>query len=227
MTKIKKQFRLDNKSKPAIFLYSFAEEIANSITHGIGAILSLVTLILLIVFACRNGDLWRIASFSVFGAALFFVYLTSSIYHGITNSKTKHIFRILDHLAIYLLIAGTYTPVILVFMRNPFGWALFGTVWVMAVAGVVHEDLFFGKMKNIVSVLYYVIMGGLILFALKPLLAAVSIGTVKWLLIGGASYLFGLIFYGLKKMPYNHAIWHLFVMIGSAFHVTGIFTLLR
>ena len=161
MKKIKKQIKSDNKLRPPTVLYSLGEEIANSVTHGVGAILSIVTLVLLIVFACRYGDAWEIAGFIVFGVSLFFVYLTSSIYHGITNPKVKHIFRILDRLAIYLLIAGTYTPVILVYMRNPWGWVLFGIVWVMAVAGVIHEVFFFGKMKNTVSVLYYVIMGGM------------------------------------------------------------------
>ena len=210
-------------SKSVSTLYSAGEEIANSLTHGIGAVLSIVTSVLLILLAFIYGDPWQAAGFIVFGVSLFFVFLTSSIYHGVTNQRVKHIFRVLDHLAIYLLIAGTYTPVILTYLRTPLGWTLFSIVWLMAIAGIIHEVFFFGKMNSIVSVLYYVIMGGLILFAIKPLIATAPMAVIKWLMIGGASYILGLIFYAWEKMPYNHAVWHLFVIAGSVFHIIGFF----
>lgn len=207
--------------KPVKRYHTIKEEVVNSVTHGIGAILSLLTLIALIIFAIWNGDPWRIAGFTVFGFSMFLVYLTSTLYHGVTKPRVKQIFRVLDHAAIYLLIAGTYTPVILTLMRNPLGWTLLVIVWVMAVAGIIHEVFFFGKM-NWLTVPYYVLMAALIFIALKPILTMVPVGMVKWLLIGGVCYLIGLIFYGLKKLPYNHAVWHLFVMAGSACHLLGI-----
>ena len=207
--------------KPVKTYHTLKEEIVNSVTHGIGAIFSLFALIVLIIFAVWSGDPWRIASFIIFGVSMFLVYLTSTLYHGITKPRVKQVFRILDHTAIYLLIAGTYTPVILTMMRNPLGWGLLGTVWVMAVAGIIHDVFFFNKMTWL-KIPYYVIMAALIFFAIKPLLSMVPVGMIKWLLIGGAFYLLGLIFYGLRKLPYSHAIWHLFVMAGNACHLGGI-----
>ncbi|MFH1850758.1 MAG: hemolysin III family protein [Candidatus Neomarinimicrobiota bacterium] len=223
--KIKKQINAFKNSKPVEIFYTLKEDIANSVTHGIGAILSFLTLIPLIIFATWSGDPWRIAGFVVFGFSLFLVYLTSSLYHGITKPRVKQVFRILDHAAIYFLIAGTYTPIILVALRNPLGWALLGIVWVMAVAGVIHEIFFFSKM-NWFSVPYYVLMGALILFAIKPLLEMVPLGMTIWLLVGGACYIVGLIFYAWERLPYNHAIWHLFVIGGSVCHVFAVFRFL-
>ncbi len=204
-------------------LYTLKEEIVNSVTHRVGAVLSVGVLAVLFGIACWQNDPWRIAGFSVFGVSLFLVYLTSSMYHGITKPRIKQIFRILDHTAIYLLIAGTYTPVILVYMRNPIGWTLFGVVWLMAAAGIIHELFFFGKL-NKMTVPYYALMGGLLFFALKPILLSVPEGMLTWLLVGAAAYLVGLIFYAWEKLPYNHAVWHMGVLIGSMTHVIGIFT---
>lgn len=223
--KTKNKLLAFQNSKPVTAFYTLKEDIVNSVTHGIGAILSLLTLIPLIIFAVWSGDPWKLAGFIVFGLSLFFVYLTSTLYHGITIPKVKRVFRILDHVAIYLLIAGTYTPVILSLMRNPLGWTLLGAVWIMAVAGIIHEIFFFTKM-NWFSVPYYCLMGALILFAIKPILAIVPIGMVFWLGIGGLCYVLGLIFYSWERLPFNHAIWHIFVMGGSVSHVVGIFRFL-
>jgi len=175
---------------------------------------------LLVVFASLYGDAWRVVSLSVYGTTLFLLYLASTLYHSFTNPRVKHFFRILDHSSIYLLIAGTYTPVTLVSMRGPWGWTLFGLIWVMAIAGIISKIFLIGKFR-IVSVLFYVIMGWLILIAFKPMLQMVPKGLILWILIGGVCYMFGLIFYAIKKIPYFHFIWHLFVLGGSISHFFG------
>jgi len=199
---------------------SLGEEIANSITHGIGAALSIVALVLLVVFASKYGDIWRIVSFSIYGATLFSLYLASTLYHSFTNRRAKRFFRILDHSSIYLLIAGTYTPVTLVSMRGPWGWTLFGLIWAMAVGGIIAKIFLIGKYKT-VSVFLYVAMGWLIIIAFKPMLQMVPKGLIIWLFIGGACYTLGLIFYACKRVPYFHFIWHLFVLGGSISHFFG------
>ena len=199
---------------------SLGEEIANSITHGIGAALSIVALVLLVVFASIYGDTWRVVSFSIYGATLFFFYLASTLYHSFTNRRVKRFFRILDHSSIYLLIAGTYTPVTLVSMRGPWGWTIFGLIWAMAIGGIIAKILLIGKYK-IVSVLLYVAMGWFIIVAFRPMLQMVPKGLIIWLVIGGVWYTLGLIFYACKKVPYFHFIWHLFVLGGSISHFLG------
>ena len=200
---------------------SLGEEIANSITHGIGAALSIAALVLLVVFASKYGDIWRIVSFSIYGFTLFFLYLSSTLYHSFTNKRVKRFFRILDHSSIYLLIAGTYTPVTLVSMRGPWGWTIFGLIWAMAIGGIIAKIFLIEKYK-IVSVLLYVAMGWLIIIAFKPMLQMVPKGLIIWLFIGGLCYTLGLIFYACKKVPYFHFIWHLFVLGGSIAHFFGI-----
>ncbi len=218
----------NEKSKTGIFEFeaphsrqqSLGEEIANSITHGIGAALSIVALVLLVVFASKYGDIWRIVSFSIYGSTLFFLYLASTLYHSFTNRSVKRFFRILDHSSIYLLIAGTYTPVTLVSMRSPWGWTIFGLIWAMAIGGITAKIFLIGKYR-IVSVLLYVAMGWLIIIAFKPMLQMVPKGLIIWLFIGGLCYTLGLIFYACKKVPYFHFIWHLFVLGGSISHFLG------
>ena len=218
----------NNKHKKSIFEpgvsharpQTLGEEIANSITHGIGVALSVVALVLLVVFASKYGDIWRIVSFSVYGATLFFLYLASTLYHSFTNKRVKSFFRILDHSSIYLLIAGTYTPVTLVSMRGPWGWTIFGLIWAMAIGGIITKIFLMGKYK-IVSVILYVVMGWFIIIAFKPMLQMVPKGLIIWLFIGGASYTLGLIFYARKKVPYFHFIWHLLVLGGSISHFLG------
>ncbi len=218
----------NEKSKTGIFEFeaphsrqqSLGEEIANSITHGIGAALSIAAFVLLVVFASKYGDIWRIVSFSIYGSTLFFLYLASTLYHSFTNRSVKRFFRILDHSSIYLLIAGTYTPVTLVSMRGPWGWTLFGLIWAMAIGGIIAK-IFLIEKYEIVSTLLYVAMGWLIVIAFKPMLQMVPKDLIIWLFIGGLCYTLGLIFYACKKVPYFHFIWHLFVLGGSISHFLG------
>jgi len=201
--------------------YTLGEEIANSITHGIGAALSIAALVLLVVFASQHKDAWRIVSFSIYGTTLFVLYLASTLYHAFTNKKVKHFFRLMDHSCIFLLIAGTYTPPTLIVMRGSWGWTLFTLIWAMAVGGLIFEAINIGKYKFI-SVAIYVVMGWLAIVAIKPMLETLPPGMFKWFLIGGLFYTSGIIFYAWKKIPYNHAIWHLFVLGGSITHFFGI-----
>jgi hemolysin III len=200
---------------------TLGEEIANSITHGIGAALSIAALVILAVLASRRGDAWRIVSFSIYGATLVFLYLSSTLYHSFVNPRIKNIFRILDHSAIYLLIAGSYTPVTLTLMRGAWGWTLFGVAWVMAIGGIIVTTLLLDKLKALL-VLSYVVMGLLVVIAIKPILQMFPRGLVVWLFIGGACYILGIVFYLWKRLPYHHPIWHLFVLGGSISHFLGI-----
>lgn len=200
---------------------TIGEEIANSITHGLGAVLSTAALVILVVLASKRGDAWRIASFSIYGATLILLYLSSTLYHSFVNSKVKNFFRILDHLAIYLLIAGSYTPITLVSMRGAWGWTLFGLIWGMAIAGIIISIALKEKLKP-VMVLSYVVMGLLIVVAFKPMLLILPQKMIFCLFIGGVFYLLGIIFYLWKRLPYHHPIWHLFVLGGSISHFFGI-----
>ncbi|MBE3091372.1 MAG: hemolysin III family protein [Candidatus Atribacteria bacterium] len=200
---------------------TLGEEIANSITHGIGAGLSIAALVILTVLASRRGDAWRIVSFSIYGATLVLLYLSSTLYHSFLSLKIKNIFRILDHSAIYLLIAGTYTPVTLTLMRGAWGWTLFGLAWVMAIGGIIVTTLLLDKLKALL-VLSYVVMGLLVVIAIKPMIQMLPRGMIIWLFIGGACYILGILFYLWKRLPYHHPIWHLFVLGGSISHFLGI-----
>jgi hemolysin III len=200
---------------------TLGEEIANSITHSVGIGLSIAALIILIILASRRGDAWKIASFSIYGTTLFLLYLSSTLYHSFVNPKIKNIFRILDHSAIYLLIAGTYTPLTLTLMRGTWGWTLFGLAWAMAIGGIIVTTFLLDKLKALL-VLSYVVMGLLAIIAIKPMIQMVPRGMIAWLFIGGACYILGIIFYLWKKLPYHHTIWHLFVLAGSISHFLGI-----
>jgi hemolysin III len=195
--------------------YSIKEEIANAITHGIGVLLSIPALVYLIIFASKYGDAWHIVSFSIFGATMILLYLFSTLLHAIPHSKAKDIFEILDHSAIYLLIAGTYTPFLLVPLRGTLGFTLLGIVWGLAIAGIVLK-IFFVKKFVILSTLAYILMGWLIIIAIKPLYEFLSPEGFALLLTGGLLYTIGAIFYVWRKIPYHHAIWHGFVLAGSA-----------
>ena len=194
----------------------------NSISHLVGAAAALAGTAGLVVTAAQQGDPWKIVSFSIYGASLVLLYLFSTLYHSLHHAG-KTVFQKLDHLAIYLLIAGTYTPFTLVTLRGRWGWSLFGLVWGLAVLGMVLE-VFLRKGRRIVPVVIYLAMGWLIIIALKPLLASLTIAGFTWLLLGGLSYTSGVFFYALgNRVACFHGIWHLFVMAGSLCHYITIF----
>jgi hemolysin III len=197
--------------------YTPREELANSITHGIGIVFAIGALVVMDVFAALFGDAWHIVSCSIFGATLIILYTASTLYHSIPLPKTKMLLRLIDHSAIFLLIAGTYTPFTLVSLRGPWGWSLFGAVWGIALFGVIFQ-VFLLRRWPAASVGIYVGMGLIILVAIKPLLETLSPTGLKLLVAGGLAYILGLIFYGWNRLPYNHAVWHVFVLAGSALH---------
>jgi hemolysin III len=201
--------------------YSLGEDIANGITHGIGVVLAISGLAVLITFASIYGNGWHIVSCSIFGATLVFSYTASTLYHSIQLPKAKRVFRVLDHSAIFLLIAGTYTPFTLVNLRGPWGWSLFGVIWGLAVLGILLQTTMPHKWA-IFSVGFYVAMGWAVLVAIKPMLSVVEIGGLVLLLLGGMAYTAGIVFYVWRRMPYNHAIWHVFVLAGSVLHFFAI-----
>jgi len=216
-----KQINNLRKESYSLKTQTLGEEIANSITHGVGIGLSIAALVILVVLASKRGDAWRIVSFSIYGATLVLLYLSSTLYHSFVNPKIKNIFRILDHSAIYLLIAGSYTPITLTFMRGAWGWTLFGIIWGIALGGITVTILLLDKLKALL-VLSYVAMGSIIVIAFKPMIQTVPRGMIIWLFIGGACYLLGIVFYVWKKLPYHHPIWHLFVLGGSISHFLGV-----
>jgi len=198
------------------------EEVMNAVTHGIGTLLAVAGLVLLTVFAYLYGDIWHIVSFSIYGTTLVLLYLASTLYHSFTNERLKYIFKILDHSAIYLLIAGTYTPFTLVPLHGVLGWTVFGLVWGFAILGIVLKVFFVGRFR-FASTICYIVMGWFIVVAIQPLLTAVGTLGMVWLLIGGLFYTVGSVFYLWNKIPYNHAIWHLFVLAGSVCHFVAVF----
>ena len=197
--------------------YSLAEEIAHAITHGVGLLLGIAGLVVLIVFASLRGDAWHVVSVSVYGATLVLLYAASTFYHALPAPRAKNVFRVLDHAAIYLLIAGTYTPFMLVNLRGGWGWALFGVVWSLAVLGIVLEAVAKQRVK-VFSVILYLGLGWLVAIAVKPLMQSVEPGGLLLLVAGGLAYSVGVVFYGWKRLPYHHAVWHVFVMAGSLSH---------
>ncbi|CAM2898655.1 hemolysin III family protein [Paenibacillus sediminis] len=199
------------------YTYSRREEVANAITHGIGALLSIAALVVLIVFASIKGSAWHVVSFTVYGVTMLLLYMNSTLVHSLRDGKAKDLFEFFDHSAIYLFIAGTYTPFLLVAIRGPLGWSLFGTVWGIAIAGVVFKA-FFVKRFLFMSTLFYIIMGWLITIAWNPLVDAVPTGGIVLLVAGGIAYTLGTIFYVWRGFPFHHAIWHLFVLAGSVLH---------
>ena len=212
---------MDSQNKP-FSSESLSERLFNTITHGIGSVLSIVALVLMVVYASYNSDAWSIVGVSIFGSTLILLYMSSTLYHAFSNGRVKQIFKTLDQSFIYLLIAGTYTPVLLITLRNTLGWTVFGLVWAMAIGGITHRIFFFDKLKKL-SLVSYILMGWLSLIVFKSLLNAAPAELVVWLLIGGAFYTGGLIFYSWEKLPFNHAIWHLFVLGGSFSHFIGIY----
>jgi hemolysin III len=197
--------------------YTVGEEIANSITHGIGTILSIVGLVFLIVYAAMNGNAWHIVSFTIFGSTLFFLYLASTLYHSLPNPTVKMVFRRIDHSAIFLLIAGTYTPFTLIHMRGMWGWTIFGIIWTLAITGITLKIFTITRFKKL-SLVLYILMGWLCVIAFNEMITKIPTPSLTLLMIGGFLYTSGVVFYIWKKLPYGHTIWHLFVLGGSTFH---------
>ncbi|MEN8764117.1 MAG: hemolysin III family protein [Thiogranum sp.] len=189
----------------------------NSISHLVGAALALAGLVVLVVFASLQGDLWKIVSFSIYGASLFLLYTLSTLYHSL-RGRAKDIFKKLDHIAIYLLIAGSYTPLTLVTLRGAWGWTLFGIIWGLAIAGIIVDGLHKAGSRTLPMVIY-LLMGWLILLAIYPLIDALPTGALMLLVLGGVFYTGGIVFYALdERMKHAHGIWHLFVLAGSISH---------
>lgn len=190
------------------------QEIANSVTHGLGIALSVAGLAVLVVLASLHATVWHVVSFSIYGTSLILLYTSSTLYHSVRSPRLKRIFRILDHSSIYLLIAGSYTPFALVNLRGAWGWSLFGIIWTLSLIGIFVKAFFTGRFKA-VSTAIYLLMGWLVVVAIKPLMHAMPIGGIAWLLAGGLAYTVGAVIYMRKMIPYHHAIWHLFVLAGS------------
>ena len=201
--------------------YSLPEEIANSVTHGVGFILALAALSVMVVFAAMRGTAWHIVACSVYGATLVMLFAASTLYHSLPWPRTKSVLKIIDHSAIYLLIAGTYTPYTLVTLRGPVGWTLFGVVWTLAVAGVIFKSFAVGRFE-VASALVYLFQGWFVVVAVRPLVHALGWPGVMWLAAGGAAYTLGIVFFALDRRRYFHAAWHVFVLAGSVAHYFGI-----
>jgi len=208
--------------KPIARKYSDREEVLNVITHGTGLIFSIVALVMLVVYASLYGTAWHIVSFSIYGASLVVLYLASTLFHAARNQEVRNYLNIFDHSSIYLLIAGTYTPFVLVTLNGPWGWSLFGVVWGLAITGIVLK-LFFTGRYDLASLIGYVLMGLIILIAIVPLFRNLPIGGLLWLMAGGVAYIVGAFFYIWHTLPYNHAIFHLFVLLGSLCHFVAVF----
>ena len=204
-----------------IVRYSFGEEVANSVTHGVGWLLSVCGLAILVTLAATTGGTLRVVSCAVFGATLVLLYAASTLYHALPSERAKHVFRVLDHSAIFLLIAGTYTPLSLVVVGGSWGWSLFGAIWSLAAFGVLLNTVAHGRWRWL-SITLYVVMGWLVVVAIKPLVAAIEPGVLVMIVAGGLAYTLGLVFYGWNRLPFNHAVWHLFVLTGSVLHYLAI-----
>lgn len=216
-TKKGRRILIENNSK-----FNRKEELFNSISHGLGVLFGITALVLISVFAGKTGDPWKIVGGVIYGVSLVALFLASSLYHGFIDGKAKDVFEIMDHSAIFILIAGTYTPFTLVNLRGPIGWSIFGVVWGLTLVGIIYK-IFFVRRFVIFSTLLYILMGWLIIFAIGPLSQTLSTGGLFWLVTGGVLYTLGTPFYIIRKIPFNHGIWHLFVLAGSICHFITVF----
>lgn len=211
--------------KKALPKYTLGEELTNSISHGIGAGLSVAALVLCVVRAALNVETVRAAGVvaaAIYGATLVILYCMSTLYHALTNKTARTVFRIFDHTSIYLLIAGTYTPITLITLRGAIGWVLFGIVWGLAILGITLNSVSIEKFR-IFSIISYILMGWAVVFGGKPVINLLPKGGLVFLLIGGAAYTIGIIFYAMKKFKYMHSVWHFFVLAGSIMHFFAIY----
>ena len=198
--------------------YTVGEEIAHAVSHGIGAVLGIAGLaVLTVAAATRGGGAGDLVPCVVYGVAMVLMFTMSTLYHSFPWPRVKRVFRVLDHEMIFLMIAGSYTPLMLITLRGRLGWTLFGIVWGIAAAGMVFQGFFTGRYKG-ASTALYLLMGWICVFALKPLLANLPAAGVRWLVAGGLCYTLGAVVYLFKKVPYHHAVWHLMVLAGSACH---------
>ena len=197
--------------------YTGREEVVHALTHGIGALLSVAGLTAMVVRTSFSGDAFRIVGASVFGASMVLLYTSSTLYHSVRGPRLKRVFRVFDHICIYLLIAGTYTPFTLVSLRGGWGWSLLAIIWGLAFWGVVFK-VFFPDKLGALTVAMYVAMGWLGVIAMGPMLSTLSAGGLFWLVAGGLMYTVGVAFYAWHRLHYNHAVWHLFVLAGTACH---------
>ncbi|PHQ57216.1 MAG: hemolysin D [Lutibacter sp.] len=205
-----------------ITYYEPKEEKFNVISHAIGLVLSIAALVLLVVYSSIYGGAWHIVSFSIYGVSLVVLYSASTFYHYVQSPKLRHRLNVFDHSAIYVLIAGTYTPFTLVILKGWVGWSIFGVSWGLALAGILLKLFFTGKYDKI-STFAYVLLGWLIIFAIQPLVNNLPFDGLMWLLSGGVFYTVGAILYSIKKIKYNHAIFHIFVLLGSFSHFIAVF----
>jgi len=212
---------MQNDHSSSTHKYSVGEELANSLTHGLGFILALAGLTILVVFAALYGNARHIVACSIYGAMLVILYTASTLYHSLTSPRAKAFFQVIDHAAIFLLIAGTYTPFTLVTLRGGWGWSLFGVIWGFAILGILLQVTALRQVTWLMLILY-TSMGWIVVIALKPLLAALATGGLVFLILGGLMYTLGIIFYVRKSIRFSHAVWHLFVLAGSILHFFAI-----
>lgn len=206
--------------------FTRSEELANAISHFIGALLSITALVLMIIFSSKKGNAWHIVSTSVFGATLILLYFSSTFNHIVKEGKAKEFFFKLDQIAIFLLIAGTYTPLSLIVLHGTLGWTIFGIEWALALFGIVYNITNSNKFASgpkIINILLYIFMGWLVIIATVPLLNTIPLIGFIWILIGGLCYTLGVLFFKLSKFKYHHLVWHLFVLGGSISHFIAIF----
>ena len=196
---------------------SLGEEIANSVTHGVAALASVAALAILLAVAIGRGDAWQVVGGAIFGATLILLYTASTLYHALTHPRAKRVFRVLDHSAIYLLIAGTYTPFTLGALRGPWGWSLLGAVWALAALGITAKATLGFRFPRL-STAVYIGMGWLAVIAFRPLLMHIGVAGIMWLVAGGLCYTAGVIFFAWERLRYGHMVWHLFVAAGSVCH---------
>jgi hemolysin III len=207
----------ENQEKVAYRKLTVKEEIFNSITHGIGVLLSIAALVILVVLAVGKGNVWHVVSFSIYGSTMILLYLASTLYHSFTKEKVKNLFMRFDHAAIFLLIAGTYTPFLLTALRGTFGWVLFGIIWGVAIVGVVIRSIYLTRFRKLM-VAMYLVMGWMFVVAVGPMIKNLPLTSIIFLLLGGIFYSVGVVFYVKRNLIYGHGIWHLFVLAGSIMH---------
>lgn len=213
-----KKFHLEEEWAHGIIL---GDEWANAVTHGLGFLLSLIGLIILVMIPLQDGNHWKLLNFAIYGTTLVLLYAASMLYHSVRRPALRKRFRTLDHCAIYLLIAGSYTPFTMLLLEGSWGWLLFGMVWGLAVLGVIFK-IFFTHRFKLLSTVVYLVMGWLVVIAAEPLIERLAYEGLCWLIAGGLSYTVGVIFFALDKRYFYHAIWHLFVMGGSICHYFAI-----